>query len=577
MKRINPILLGILMLIGSAVYLRCQDVTFRATVDRNSVRIGEPVTLTVSVSGNAARIPKPELPEMTGFDIQSQGSSRNFSFVNGKMQTSVSYSYVLVPRRIGKFTIGACEITLGGKTLRTAPIEIEVVGSEKPGKKKPTPGGHSKEDIFIETSVDKDRVYVGEQITLTFRLYSAVRILGNPQYSPPAADDFWRENLGKEIMGTEVVNGREYQVNELNYALFPLTPGEKTIGEARIIAVIDKIIRDPFDFGFSTGRKEEVVSDAIAIHVLPLPDKPEGFSGGVGRFEIRAELDGDRAKQNEPLILITTVEGDGNIREIEAPRFEIPGFRIYDSGSSVNIAESEGKLLGTKTFKTILIPAKSGEYKIPERQFIFFDPVKRVYVTKRMETLPFSVAPGEETEASEKIFSPFAVEKIGEDIHFIKLGSVVPDQKGMGKVTYFVLLNGMLLCAFLFISVSIKLRERARAHEDTIRKRAALGCAMKALEKATRQARKGNIPEAYEMLHKALFQFFADKYNLSIWGITEVEIMRIVRSRGGDDRRAEELGDILQACNRARYSTEKPDMKAFKKDLEKTRRALRAI
>lgn len=578
MKRVMKVVTVIMVLIGGVIPLRGEEVTFKATVDRTRIEMGEVMTLTVTVSSGSAKVPKPSLPPMNDFSIVSRGSSRSFSFVNGKMRTSVSYTYALTPKGKGTFTIGACEIVLKGKTYRTAPIEVTVTGESKDksasGKKAGAKGG---DDIFIETFVDKERVFAGEQIVLTFKLYSDVMISGNPQYIPPSTDDFWRENLGEEKQTTEIINGREYQVNELNYALFPLTNGEKRIGEAQLIAVVEKAYTDPFNFGISTGSRVQLKTDPIAIHVMPLPDIPDGFSGGVGDFEISAKLESDTVEENEPLTVVTTVHGNGNIREIKLPEIDMPGFRVYHSGSSVSIEELDGVLKGTKTFKTILIPTKSGEFKIPERSFIFFNPRMRAYVRKNTEALPFTVTPGEGGEMSERVFSPLALEKIGEDIHFIKTGGAMRDHRGLGPIRYLFVLNAMLLCAFIGIAISFELKERIKENEDVIRKRSALRCAMRTIKRSKREARTGDIAEAYELFHRGMLQFFADKCDTSVWGITEDEIMDTLRSRGESEKNITALKDIFHASNRARYSTAETDLRAFTEHAEKGVRLLRAI
>jgi hypothetical protein len=579
MKRTGSGVLILILLLGGMQCLLGQEITFKATVDKNTVAVGETVILTLSVRGNTARIPKPKLPEIENFSVLSRGSSRNFSFVNGKIQTSVSYTYALVPKGTGTLTIGACEMTIQGKTYRTAPIDIIVGAQSEDAIKTGTVdvGGHGGEDIFVETSVDKDEVYVGEQVILTFRLYSAVRIVGNPQYFPPTTDDFWRDNLGEEKQRTVVMKGREYHVNELVYALFPLTDGEKRIGPARVNCVIEEIFADPFNFTISTGTRKQLESKPIPIRVKVLPDVPDYFSGGVGDFDIETELDNRTVKEGEPITVTTSIRGNGNIREVELPWMEIPGFRVYQSGSSVETGEVGGELVGEKIFRTILIPKKSGDFEIPVRPFIFFNPQTGKYMTEYTEAMGFTVTAGEEGEMSEKVFSPLALEKIGEDIHFIKIGSRMGNQRGLGMVKYLFVLNGLLLCAFFWITISLELRERRKANEDVIRKRNALRRALTIIRDAKGKARSGDTVDAYELLHRAIFQFFADKCDMSIWGMTEEEIREAMASCGESEKNSAEIRNILRACNRARYSTENPDPGIFKDYLERTRRLLKAI
>ncbi|MGB2768750.1 MAG: BatD family protein, partial [Candidatus Zixiibacteriota bacterium] len=186
----------LLLLVRSGL---AQNISFDASVDRTEVSVGEQITLTVSVSGDVKAIPQPELPSLDEFNVYSAGRSQNFTYVNGRLSASVTFNYVLVPRKAGKLTIGPARIKLDGKTYQTAPIQIAVASE---GKTPSSPASSKEEksttkpqlsgkDIFMETVVDKRKAYVNEQIVLTLRFYQGIRLFDNPQYTPPSLTGFW--------------------------------------------------------------------------------------------------------------------------------------------------------------------------------------------------------------------------------------------------------------------------------------------------------------------------------------------------------------------------------------------------
>ena len=573
-----------------------QEINLSASVDKNVVSLGDVVTLTVTVSGNVANVPKPVLPPLKNFDIYSQGTSRNISFINGRVSSSISYTYSLLPKTTGTFTIASCTLKVKGKTFTTQPIEIEVTKGV-PGKSKRTTKGKSNvqifnfpfeekprkqikrgNDVFIKTSVNKRTAYKGEEIILTFKLYSNVSFLSQPEYIPPETKNFWKEAMGKEKRSTEILNGKQYETIELKYALFPLTTGKLTIGRATLNCVIDNFMSDPFSFDFSPGVKKHLVSEPITINVLPLPSPPPNFSGAVGNFHIEAHLNQNSTKQNEPITLITTIRGNGNLRNVEMPEVSIPGFKIYDSGAQVKTGVTGNLLTETKIFKTILIPTRSGKFEIPELPFVYFDPKKGAYRTLTTKTLNFTVSPGKSETSTERIFTSGNVEELGRDINYIKTPSHLKNEANLfGSLKYLFLMNGLIFVAFLWVFASQQIKENMKLKKDIIRKRTALGNALKVVKQAEQKAKTGKVREGYELLHKAILQFFADKFNMSIWGTTEDDIRYHLQQMGTKQETINEVFLLIGNCNRARYSKETLKIENFNKDAAKTITLLKTI
>src|ERR1700741_391667 len=138
---------------------------FTAQVSKNKVAAGEMFQLTFSVNASASNF---KAPNLSDFDVYSgPNQSTSMQIINGNMSQSISLSYVLSPKKEGKFTIGAASVVVNGAKLESNPISIEVKGSAQqaggnnntnsPGSNPPTntqgqySSGKSDEDLFIRT------------------------------------------------------------------------------------------------------------------------------------------------------------------------------------------------------------------------------------------------------------------------------------------------------------------------------------------------------------------------------------------------------------------------------------------
>lgn len=103
-----------------------QDLTVTAKVDKTDVEVGEPISLTLTLSGDVSGVSLPpiQLPEHVAVAGRSQAT--NFSFRSGAMERSVSVLYVLIPQRAGTLQLGPFHVTHQDRTLKTEPIEITV-------------------------------------------------------------------------------------------------------------------------------------------------------------------------------------------------------------------------------------------------------------------------------------------------------------------------------------------------------------------------------------------------------------------------------------------------------------------
>ena len=203
MKRVRKNILFQFVFVLFASVAFGQDASFTATTSRSQVGVGEQfqITYTLNTSGGNFRA-----PDMHDFAVLSgPNQSTQMQYSNGSMSQSVAYSYIIAAQREGKFTIGAASIVVGGKQINSKSLTIEVVknpvatsqqgqGSQGKSSQSPTNAGEAN-DLFIRVFVDKSKVYVGEQLTVTFKIYTKVSIVQNSLTKAPVFNGFWSEDV----------------------------------------------------------------------------------------------------------------------------------------------------------------------------------------------------------------------------------------------------------------------------------------------------------------------------------------------------------------------------------------------
>ena len=219
MNTVNKILLSLLVAISLSVGITkaiAQDGTFTASAEPSRIATGEQFQVTFTFDGsdyNSVRNFK--APDFGQFVVISgPNQSTNMQWVNGRMSASISYTFLLYARQPGKMTIGSASIEYKGKTLKSSPIPIEVTqGKSKQQQAQANqPSADAGDNLIIKASADKQRVRQGEQLTVTFKLYTRVSVTGYDLAKAPTFDGFWSEDFEmpkQPVQTTEMLNGKQ--------------------------------------------------------------------------------------------------------------------------------------------------------------------------------------------------------------------------------------------------------------------------------------------------------------------------------------------------------------------------------
>jgi hypothetical protein len=506
---------------------------------------------------------------------------------------STQYDYVLLPRKTGRLTIGPVTLVDGGKTYRTEPIVVEVreggataparAGGREPASGAPgRPGPAPAEKMFIELTADKSEAYLHEQVTLTFRFYNAgLSLAEQPSYEAPATPGFVEKHLGsgRSTNYIQVLNGRRYQVSELQTALYPYQTGELTVGPARLrgsVLVeaarrqpgargffdIDDIFEDPF-FGRFSSKPFEILSNQVKIRVKPLPK--EGAPPGevsVGRYSLRVEAKPTEVHVGDPITLTMSVSGEGDLERVSPPVLSsLEGFKRYDVTSSTDVTGRTGGITGVKTFEQAVVPLSEKIREIPQIVFNYFDPAAGKYVTLRERPIPLMVLPAKEGDAARIVSLPSGTEKAGvklleRNIVFIKTapGSLVKGKKALDLSLVFWLVQ--CIPPVLVLTALFHARHAARMRSDAgyARLRGAGRMTRRRLASVEAALREGKAGEFYSCLARVMTMYVADRLTIPPGGLTTEIINEKIMAAGVPAELAERLDRLLRECDLSRFT-----------------------
>lgn len=601
-------LLGIFsLLICLAPAAGAQEIAIRAEANPRQASVGGTIRLEVTIEGQVNLSGAPALPDLTDFQVYGGGRSSNFTFINGQVSSSLQFTYMLVPKHTGKFTIGPVTITHGGKTYSTSPISVEVGGAAGAGNSQQTgpvqsapapsaPGepavpGRADDPVFITTGVDKRDVFVNQPVILTFRFCSRIPILAQPQYQPPDTSGFWSEDLPPQRDYVTQINGQDFRVIEIKTALFPTTAGKLNIGPATLLVQVEDFNRqsmDPFSDSFfrnffSGGRQVKLRSEPLTVNVKPIPQagRPGDFSGTVGQWSMSAKLDRKEAKVGEAVTLEVRIFGEGNVKAVGKPVYPaFTGFRVYDTISSSEVQKQNGRVRGVKTYRTLLRPEITGNLSLPPIRYVYFDPGTNRFEQVQVPGLTLKVLPGEGSaalpptggiSASPEPVAP-GVKMVSRDIRYLK--TAVPLTPAGPPWPRWLWLAGFGLPLLGLSGIWAWQRRRDLLVADPVyaRRLAAARNARQALHQA-RSARQRKEPAAfYAALSQALTGYLADQLGLSRAGVTQRELLRRLEATRAGERSRSQLAALLDECDYARFAPsgrEAGDMERHERAAEK--------
>ncbi|MBR5038633.1 MAG: BatD family protein [Prevotella sp.] len=547
----------------------------------SQVQNGENFRLTYTVNtSNASDFRIGEIPEaleiITG-PYTSQQS--NFQMVNGhtSSSSSITYTFILCANKNGSYTIPAAHVHANGKTITSNPLKVTVSGhaastgaapkmhDDNDDRPQMRSAGSpiSGSDLFIKVSANKQRVHEQEPILLTYKVYTLVD-LTQLEGKMPDLTGFHSQEVKmpqQKTFHVENVNGRNYRcVTWSQYVMYPQMTGDLEIPSITFNGTVIQQNRnvDPFEAFLNGGSgyvevKRSIKAPGLKIHVDPLPKRPDNFSGGVGKFNISAQLNKTEVKANDPITVRVVVGGVGNLKLIKQPVVNFPkDFDKYDPKVTDKTKLTANGVEGNMIYDFLAVPRNQGKYTIPPVEFTYYDVSANAYKTIKTQSFELDVAKGDGTGGNSMDFT----DEKNQDIHAIKTGKIVRKDAAslfFGSAAYWILL-GLLLATF--IALMIIFRRRAIENADIVKMRGkkANKVANKRLRTAQKLMAAGKQGEFYDEVLRALWGYMGDKLNIPVSELSHDNIADKLAEHHVDEQTVNTFIEALDECEFERYA-----------------------
>jgi hypothetical protein len=541
--------------------------TFTASLDRDTITLGESASLSLAFGGGQPQTP-PSPPQIANLQITYVGPSSQFSVINGQVSSSVTYNFTITPRQAGDYTIPAITADVGGERLTSQALTLKVL---KPSAPPPDAVNSGSQLAFLKLLVPKKEIYVGETVAAQLQIYVMNRVQGLGGFQPTAfpADGF---NVGKMVEGqrrqTQIGNA-VYTVIPLSFTLKAVKGGTLTVGPYTANATLELPIanarRDMFDpfgmFGRTEQKQVVLASESQSVQSLPLPREnvPAGFTGAVGTYTMSLSAGPTNVAAGDPITVKIQISGRGSIESLTLP--DQPAwheFKIYPPTTKVETADALG-LQGTKTFEQIVAPQNSDIKELPSVSFSFFDPEQKAYRTLTQAAVPLVIRPGGSTPAPTVLSANRNQQDNAlptRDIVPIKqrFGSIVFINSPLVEQKWFLTLQSVPVLAFLSVVVWRRRAEHLANNPRLRRQRRVTQVVREGLQQLRQLARDNNSDEFFATLSRLLQEQLGERLDLPASAITEAVVEERLRPRGVPETTLAPLQELFQICNLARYA-----------------------
>ena len=588
----------ILFLMLCPLWLWAQDNPTLTVSTKKQVMVGERFQVVFEANAEGKNFQAPSFDGLTVLGGPFTSTSSSFSMVNGSMSHTVkcTYTYALQAYQEGTVHVGSASLTVKGNKITSQPFDIKVIPDDG-SHAAPSGGGTSSgqgqsqqnttdsqvsgKDLFLRVIPSKKSAYVGEQVVLTYKLYTKVPVSSVSLSKMPSYAGFWTkdvsDNSGTLKQSSEYINGIEYTTAEIQkvivvpqrsgkLALDPMTM--ECIAQIRTernnnrsMDPFEAFFNDPFFNRNIVNVKKELSSQALTLEVKNLPEngKPASFAGAVGNYSFKSDIDKTELSTNEAVTLTLTVSGTGNVELLQMPEPVFPpDFEVYDPKISTSTNVGPQGLTGTKKAEYLAIPRRAGSFTIPSVEFSYYNSSTDSYEVMSSEPYEIKVEKGSGSDDGGGVFTSNQedIKYLGSDIRHIMTGDarLKPTHTVFfGSAAYFVALLVLLL---LFIILLFVLKKREQMSKDTAanRNRKADKVARGRLKNAYQHLKAKDQEKFYVEMSQALWGYIADKLGIERSKLSMDTVSETMKGKNVPDELTQQFVDTLNNCEFARFA-----------------------
>ena len=546
------------------------QVKFEAEVSKTKLGVNENLRVDFKMNKDGDNF---NPPSFNGFRVVGgPNQSVSNSWINGVRTFSKTYSYFLTPEKKGNYTIGQASIEIDGDIYKTLPVKVQVTEAVESSLSPGSPSSVVDDDIELSIEISKSNPYLNEPISVEFKLLfnPKINVTNLGEIDNPEFKNFWSQNIKiprLEIKSTSYKGQRYNYVTWKKALLFPQKAGDLELLPLTLDVTIDVPTnrRDFFGNTIYTQTSKKVASRKRIIKVKNFPEngKPESFNGAVGNFDISLNSSKSQLKATESFQLEFKVNGNGNLKLFSLPEIIVPSsLEKYAPEFKEKINTSLSGMNGEISNVYTIVPQYQGKYPIPPVEFSFFNPKTEQYVTLYSNESIVDVLDGPTrlSESNVQASNPVSNSITSTDqFNFIKLSSdfIQIDRKNIidsKKILFTLFLIPIIILVLAIIYFNLR---NKKVSENILKSRDADLLARQYLNNA--KIDMNNKDSFYASLENALFNFIKSKYLIEREDFSKDRLKSILEKDKISDNIIEDLIDIINSCELARYTPTTPE------------------
>jgi len=341
--------------------MHSQALTLQSTVDRTSMSLNELLRLEVTIDKQGSGNIDFSALELQFTIIRRQKNSQS-SLINGRISTQTQWTLLLSPKEVGDLLIPS--FTINGAYSDAISITVNNSGGSN-NKQQTNSKADLSGEVFLTADINKNSVYVQEELLLTLRLHYRVSL---SNYTPTELIiDGIKPTLVAENNRQEMVNGQRYNVLEKVYSIHPQSSGEITIPEQvwQVERAVNRFSNSRFKNSYFSARSQghtitvnAVPKESTAKHWLPTPNLSASQQWEQSIIS---------AKVGEPLNYSVTMTAQG-LSHSQLPTITFDNneqFTIYTDQAKTNDQKSRDGISGHRTQQYAVIPKVAGVFHFP--------------------------------------------------------------------------------------------------------------------------------------------------------------------------------------------------------------------
>ena len=469
------------------------------SVSDNQVTVGDIFLLNIEIDDNDSDYQLNIKPLEQEFNVSRPSKSKRSEYINGNFTQQTQWKIRLQAKSTGELIIPVLKIG----PLSTQAIQISV--TQAPERVTKT----ADNNVFMENSINKSSVYLGQTLLFTTRIYIA-QATDNLTLIGPKLQNASIEVYGQDKNDQIMRDGIRYKTITRQFQIIADKPGDYIINSPLLSGDLRKKVPVSDWQNQIIGVPINVRGDSIKIQVK---DKPADYQG---EWLISEDV---RLRENTPLTQQNFHVGDPITRNISLQiasinkdkmptiSFNYPStLRFYPDQDQLKEGQANGLLYSERTLRHAIIPSQAGTLILPEIKIAWWNSVtdKQEYAVLAAQTLTIL--------AAEKQPNTLQKDSTGSKKTSVNT-TIIADNNSL---IYWQISTALLLLAFIILFIYDRLYRR----QHTALKVVPLANSNQAYINLQAALQQHNAPRVYQLL---LTYLHSEQYNLkSLSQLTEL-------------------------------------------------------